>query len=169
MVTRIWLLILLLGTVWGLGGCYGGSRPPRIGNAALDFTIRDADRTVTLREFRGKVVVVNFWASWCPPCIAETPSLVRMQNRFKDKGVIVLGISADEDEHAYQAFLKKYYITFLTIRDPSAKVQNLYGTAKLPESYIIDAQGVLRRKVVNAIDWESPEITTFLMQTTEGR
>jgi cytochrome c biogenesis protein CcmG, thiol:disulfide interchange protein DsbE len=168
MGTRISLFILLLSGVCGLNGCYGGSRPPRIGNTALDFTIRDAGREVTLREFRGKVVVVNFWASWCPPCIAETPSLVRMQNRFKDKGVVVLGISADEDERAYQAFLKKYDITFLTIRDPSTRVQTLYGTAKLPESYIIDAQGVLRRKVVNAIDWETPEITTFLMRTTEG-
>ena len=73
-VIRILISLVLLGWICGLEGCYGGSRPPRIGNAALDFTIQDSDRKVTLRDFRGQVVVVNFWASYCPPCIAETPS-----------------------------------------------------------------------------------------------
>jgi len=165
--SRILIFALEVSWVCGLTGCYGGSRPPRIGGSALDFTLQDSDRKVTLRDFRGQVVVVNFWASWCPPCIAETPSLVRMQKRFKDKGVVVVGVSADEDEAAYHAFLKKYDITFVTVREPSAKLQHLYGTAQIPESYIIDAQGNLRRKVVNAIDWESPEIVTFLTRTAE--
>lgn len=168
-VRRIVVPVLVLTYVCALSGCYGGSRPPRIGSKALDFTIQDTDRKVSLLDFRGQVVVVNFWASWCPPCIAETPSLVRMQTRFKDKGVVVVGISADEDAAAYHAFLKRYDISFVTVRDPSAKVQHLYGTVQIPESYIIDGQGVLRRKIVNAIDWEQPEIMTFLTRTSEGR
>jgi cytochrome c biogenesis protein CcmG, thiol:disulfide interchange protein DsbE len=161
---KILVSILLLSCVCDLSSCYQGTRPLGIGKRALDFTIQDSDRRVTLRDFRGQVVVVNFWASWCPPCVEETPSLVRMQKRFKDKGVVVLGISADEDEAAYHAFLKKYDISFVTVRDPSAKVQHLYGTAQIPESYIIDGEGVLQRKIVNAIDWESPEILMFLRQ-----
>lgn len=152
-----------------LTSCYQGTRPPRIGKSALDFTIEDSDRKVSLRDLRGKVVVLNFWASWCPPCIEETPSLVRMQKRFKDKGVVVIGISADEDAAAYHAFIKKFDVSFVTVRDPSVKVQHLYGTVQIPESYIIDREGVLQRKIVNAIDWESPEITMFLTRTADLR
>ena len=92
-----------------------------------------------------------------------------MQTRLKGKGIVVLGVSADEDEAAYHAFIRKYDISFLTIRDPTAKLQHLYGTIQIPESYIIDANGVLRRKIVNAIDWESPEIINFLSALAEQR
>ena len=169
LLPRLLFSIILLAGTTELGGCYRGSRPPRIGSPALDFTIQDSERKVTLREFRGQVVVVNFWASWCPPCIAETPSLVRMQKRLAGKNVVVVGISADEDDNAYRAFLKKYDISFVTVRDPTAKIQHLYGTVQIPESYIIDRQGNLRRKIVNAIDWESPEIMTFLTRTADER
>ena len=166
---RIAASLLLASSVCYLNGCYGGSRPPRVGKPALDFTIQDDQKKVSLRDFRGQVLIVNFWASWCPPCIAETPSLVRMEKDLKSKGVVVLGVSADEDASAYHAFLKKYDITFLTVRDPSAKVQHEYGTKLIPESYVIDAQGVLRRKIVNAIDWESPEMLTFLTRVAADK
>ena len=65
-----------------LSGCYRGSRPPRIGTAAPEFTVQDADRKVTLSDFHGKVVLLNFWASWCTPCVEEMPSLVQLQQRF---------------------------------------------------------------------------------------
>jgi peroxiredoxin len=143
-------------------GCYSGSRPLRIGRAAPDFVIQDADRKVTLSDFKGKVVVLNFWASWCPPCVAETPSLVKMQNQLKDKGVVVVAVSADEDENAYHKFITKYGMDFVTVRDPSTKVQRLYGTIQLPETYIIDRDGVLRRKFANAFDWSTPEVTDYL-------
>ncbi len=69
-----------------LSGCYSGSRPSRVGKAAPDFTVHDSDRTVTLSQFKGQVVVLNFWATWCPPCIEEMPSLVRMQQRMQVPG-----------------------------------------------------------------------------------
>ena len=97
------LLLCLLGLI--LFGCYGGSRPPRIGSPAPDFTVQDSDRKVTLSELRGKVVVLNFWASWCPPCIEETPSLLDMQHKMRDKGVTVLAVSIDDDTGAYRKFL----------------------------------------------------------------
>ncbi|MGZ4821738.1 MAG: peroxiredoxin family protein, partial [Terriglobales bacterium] len=80
-----------------LSGCYSGSRPPRIGETAPDFSIQDTSRAVALHDFRGKVVVLNFWATWCPPCVEEMPSLVQMQSRLKDKGVTVLAVSVDVD------------------------------------------------------------------------
>ena len=145
-----------------LTGCYSGSRPPRIGSNAPDFTVQDADHKVTLSEFRGKVVVLNFWATWCPPCVEETPSLVQMQQRMKDKGVEVLAISLDVDEGAYRKFLKDYRVDLLTVRDADEKSNSLYGTFKFPETYIIDRNGVLRRKFVGPVDWNTPEITDYL-------
>lgn len=145
-----------------LSGCYSGSRPPRIGTDAPDFTVKDSERTVKLSDYRGQVVVLNFWASWCPPCIEETPSLVRMQARLKDKGIIVLAVSEDADEAAYRRFLQRFNSNLVSVRDPSAKTKGLYGTVLIPETYIIDRKGVVRRKFVSAVDWNSPEVVDFL-------
>ena len=145
-----------------LAGCYSGTRPPRIGTNAPDFTVQDSDRKVTLNELRGKVVVLNFWATWCPPCIEEMPSLVQMQQHLKNKGVEVLAVSIDVDENAYHKFLKDHGVDLLTVRDPDQKTSNLYGSYKWPETYIIDRNGVLRRKFIGAVDWNTPEITDFL-------
>lgn len=142
--------------------CYHGSAPKGIDAPAPNFTIQDDERKVALDQFRGKVVVLNFWASWCAPCITETPSLVSMQERLKNKGVVVVAISADEDEEAYHRFIKQYGISFVTVREPSMHTQHRYGTEQLPESYVIDRDGILRRRLINAADWNSPEITEFL-------
>jgi cytochrome c biogenesis protein CcmG/thiol:disulfide interchange protein DsbE len=145
-----------------LPACYRGSRPPRIGTAAPDFVVQDADRKITLSELHGKVVVLNFWATWCAPCVEEMPSLVQLQQRFKDKGVTVVGISIDVDGNAYHKFLKDYKIDFLTVRDPDQKTSSLYGTFKWPETYIIDRDGIVRRKFIGAVEWSQPEIVDFL-------
>jgi cytochrome c biogenesis protein CcmG/thiol:disulfide interchange protein DsbE len=145
-----------------LSGCYSGSRPPRIGSNALDFTIQDGQSKVTLSQFRGQVVVLNFWATWCPPCIEEMPSLVEMQRRLKAKGVTVLAVSVDVDESAYRQFVKDHNVNLLTVRDPDQKSSALYGTFKFPETYIVDRNGVIRRKFIGAVDWTAPEVTDFL-------
>jgi cytochrome c biogenesis protein CcmG, thiol:disulfide interchange protein DsbE len=153
------LACLLLGT---LCGCYSGSRPPRIGSNAPDFTVQDGQSKVTLSQFRGQVVVLNFWATWCPPCIEEMPSLVEMQRRLKAKGVTVVAVSVDVDEGAYQRFVKDHNVNLLTVRDPDQKSSALYGTFKFPETYIVDRNGVTRRKFIGAVDWTAPEVTDFL-------
>ncbi|MGA9041259.1 MAG: TlpA disulfide reductase family protein [Terriglobales bacterium] len=143
-------------------GCYRGSQPTLIGNAAPDFTVQDADRKVTLSDFRGQVVVLNFWATWCPPCVEETPSLLQMQQGLKNKGVTVVAVSIDDDDNAYHQFLKDYHFDLITVRDASKKSNNLYGTFKFPETYIIDRNGIVRRKFIGAVDWNQPEIVDFL-------
>jgi peroxiredoxin len=85
-----------------------------------------------------------------------------MQERTKNKGIVVLGVSIDVDGDAYHRFLKLHGINFLTVRDPEQKVPAIYGTTGWPETYIIDRQGVLRRKFVGAVDWTSPEVIDFL-------
>jgi cytochrome c biogenesis protein CcmG/thiol:disulfide interchange protein DsbE len=160
-VKRCSLLLALSATLLA-SACSAGSRPPRIGNAARDFTIQDADRQVSLNQFRGQVVVLNFWATWCPPCVQELPSMMTMQDRMRGKGVTVLGVSIDVDGDAYHRFLKLRNVNFVTVRDPEQKVATIYGTTGWPESYVIDRQGVLRRKFVGAVDWNSPEVLDFL-------
>jgi cytochrome c biogenesis protein CcmG, thiol:disulfide interchange protein DsbE len=145
-----------------LSGCYSGSRPPRIGTAAPDFTVHNTDRTVALSQLKGQVVVLNFWATWCPPCIEEMPSLVQMQQRMKDKGVTVLAVSVDVDEGSYQRFVKDHNVNLLSVRDGDGKSNALYGTFKFPETYIIDRDGIMRRKFIGAVDWTEPDVIEYL-------
>ena len=156
--SSIFACILLLAT----SACNTGTRPPRIGSAAPDFTVQDSQTKVTLSQYRGQVVVLNFWATWCPPCVEEIPSLVEMQRRLKAKGVTVIAVSVDVDENAYKQFVKDHNVDLLTVRDPSQKSNDLYGTFKFPETYVIDRKGVMRRKFIGAVDWTEPEITEFL-------
>ncbi len=145
-----------------LSACYSGTRPPRIGSVAPDFTLQDAQTKVTLSQFRGQVVVLNFWATWCPPCVEEMPSLVEMQRRMKAKGVTVLAVSIDVDESAYQKFVKDHAANLLTVRDPEQKTPMLYGTHGWPETFIIDRKGLMQRKFIGPVDWTGRDITDFL-------
>jgi peroxiredoxin len=157
-----WQPILLAGLMLWMTACYSGSRPPRIGESAPDFSLQDSTRTVALHDLRGKVVVLNFWATWCPPCVEEMPSLVQMQSALKDKGVTVLAVSLDVDGNAYHRFLRDHNVNLLAVRDPNQKSSTLYGTFKYPETYIIDRQGKVRRKFIGPVDWMQPEIVSYL-------
>ncbi len=156
------VVFLALGTLLLATSCYSGSRPPHVGSAAKDFIVQDSDRKVSLDQFRGQVLVLNFWATWCPPCVEELPSLMSMQDRMKAHGVTVLGVSIDVDADAYHRFLKLRNVNFLTVRDPEQKVAAMYGTSGWPETYIIDRKGVMRRKFIGAVDWNSPDVVQFL-------
>ncbi|MGZ4787230.1 MAG: TlpA family protein disulfide reductase [Terriglobales bacterium] len=158
MLRKILLFTLMLALV----GCYNNSRPTRIGNPAPDFVVQDGDKKVALHDFKGQVVVVNFWATWCGPCVQEMPSLIAMSQKLKDKGVTVLGVSIDVDQAAYNKFLQQHGVTFETVRDPDQKSSALYGTTGWPETFIVDRQGVLRRKFVGPVDWNNPEIVQYL-------
>ena len=144
-----------------LAGCYSGSRPTRIGSEAPDFTVKDDARAVSLHDLKGKIVVLNFWATWCPPCVEEMPSLVALQSKMKDQ-ITVLAVSVDVDEGAYKKFLKDHGVNLLTVRDPDQKSNTLYGTFKYPETYVIDRSGVVRRKFIGPVDWTSPDIVQYL-------
>ncbi|HEX6820928.1 MAG TPA: TlpA disulfide reductase family protein [Candidatus Sulfotelmatobacter sp.] len=161
MLRRFGFLTAVLASVL-CSGCYSGSRPPHVGSAAKEFTVADADHSVSLNQYRGQVVLVNFWATWCPPCVEELPSLMMLQERMKGRGVVVVGVSIDVDGDAYHRFLKLHNINFVTVRDPEQKVASMYGTSGWPETYIIDRQGVLRRKFVGPVDWNAPDVIAFL-------
>ena len=145
-----------------LSGCNRGDHPGRIGKAAPQFVMSDGTRTVDLSKLRGRVVVLNLWATWCAPCIEELPSLLEMQKKMPD--VVVVAVSMDQDPDVYQQFLVKHHVDVLTVRDAEMKVNALYGTVQIPETYVIDKQGILRRKFVSAQVWTSPEIMGYLQK-----
>jgi cytochrome c biogenesis protein CcmG/thiol:disulfide interchange protein DsbE len=152
--------VLALAWIVLLSACNGG-RPPRIGETAPDFTLTDSQRTVTLSQMRGKPVLLNFWATWCPPCIEEMPSLVELQKKMGDR-VTVLAVAEDADENAVKQFVRDHNVDVTVVRDAKQSVNALYGTFKFPETYVIDKDGVIRRKFIGATDWTNPEIVDYL-------
>jgi cytochrome c biogenesis protein CcmG/thiol:disulfide interchange protein DsbE len=143
-----------------VAGCDRGEHPENLGKQAPQFVVGDGTRTVDLSKLRGKVVVLNLWASFCAPCIEELPSLLALQRQMPD--LVIVAVSIDQDADVYHRFLEKNHVNLVTVRDADQRVNALYGTTQIPETYIIDRHGVLRRKFVSAQDWTSPEITSYL-------
>jgi cytochrome c biogenesis protein CcmG/thiol:disulfide interchange protein DsbE len=125
-----------------------------VGDSAPEFSIKaDNGRTITASNFGGRLLVLNFWATWCQPCVEEVPSLDEFAKQMEGSGVVVLGVSMDTNPSAYRAFLDRTHVSFMTARDPSAKISGDYGTFKYPESYIIDAKGKVVQKIIGATNW----------------
>lgn len=141
-------------------GCDRGTHPEQLGTPAPAFTLNDGQHTVDLSKLRGQVVVLNFWASWCAPCVEELPSLEQMQRDLPQ--VKVVAVSTDDDAAAYQRFLTQHSVSLLTVRDGEQRSNAMYGTFRYPETYVIDKNGVIRRKFIGPQDWTSPEIVGYL-------
>jgi cytochrome c biogenesis protein CcmG, thiol:disulfide interchange protein DsbE len=133
------------------------------GDKAPGFNLTADDGTgVRLDDYRGKYVLLNFWATWCPPCVEELPSLNGVYEQLRERGLVVLGVSVDEDKDLYQRFLEAHRVSFPTVRDPERSVSSRYGTTQYPETYLIDRQGVVIRKYVAGQNWRRPEILNYL-------
>ncbi len=134
----------------------------REGAKAPEFSIvTDSGRRVTPESFGGRVLVLNFWATWCTPCVEEIPSLNEMQKRFAKSGVVVVAVSIDKNERKYHSFLERIPVAFQTSWDPKAQVSAEYGTFQYPETYIIK-DGSVVRKFGNAEDWLSDDMTRYI-------
>jgi len=125
----------------------------------LDITL--GGRSAHLSDLKGKVVVLNFWASYCGSCVEEIPSLDRLQQRIKSRGGVVLGISIDEDPTPYEKFLVDHPIGFPTYCQRNKKVSLAYGTSMIPETYVIDRQGQIARKIIGPQQWDSAEMLLY--------
>jgi cytochrome c biogenesis protein CcmG/thiol:disulfide interchange protein DsbE len=132
------------------------------GKTAEDFPLDLSGKPTHLSDLRGKVVVLNFWASWCPPCVEETPALNHLEKYMASRNGMVLGVSIDDDPSAYKKFLKDQNVSFTTYSDPSMKkIERDYGTSMIPETYIIDRHGKIARKVIGPQQWDSPEMLAY--------
>ncbi len=129
------------------------------GDKAPNFRITtDAGKIISRNDFGGKVLVLNFWATWCPPCIDEIPSLDQMARQLGPKGVVVLGVSVDKNQETYRRFLAGVKPAFQTALDSEADISASYGTYKYPETYVIDSEGRVRQKHIGGRNWTDPEI-----------
>jgi cytochrome c biogenesis protein CcmG/thiol:disulfide interchange protein DsbE len=136
------------------------------GKTAEDFPLQVSGKPVHLSDFRGKVVVLNFWASWCQPCVEEAPGLNRLQKHIAPKNAILLGVAADENQAAYEKFLQDQAIVFPTYRDPGTKdnrspIADIFGTRIYPETYVIDRNGKIARKLIGYQQWDSPAMLAY--------
>jgi len=152
-----WMLAILLATVVG---CDRGSHPEQIGKPAPTFALNDGQQAVDLASLHGHVVLLNFWATWCGPCIQELPALEQMQRDLPQVNVVT--VSTDEDEATYRAFLLRNRVSLLSVREGDMKANELYGSIRYPETYAIDKNGIIRRKFIGPQDWASTEIENYL-------
>ena len=129
--------------VWGMG-----SRVPAVGTQVEDFRLVDLDgKSQSLSQYRGKVVLVNFWATWCKPCTTEMPAMQTTYDKLRDKGFVVLAINELEDEAKVREHIKQYGHTFPVLMDRENKVANQFGVFGLPVSVFIDEKGVVREYI----------------------
>lgn len=136
-----------------------------VGDSAPNFTVTtDTGAKVSLNDFGGKLLLLNFWGTWCAPCVQEVPSLNELQKRLGKSGLVVLGVSVDNNDAAYKAFLKRFNVVYSTSRDSERNVSMAYGTYKFPETYLIDKNGKVLQKYIGPPEkgWTDPEIMNSL-------
>lgn len=132
------VLLLTLGTVATVAAVEAGSRAPELNARTLD------GERLRMRDLRGKVVIVDFWASWCEPCKEELPVLDRLYQRYGDQGLVVVGVSVDRTERNARGFLRRNSVSFPIIHDADHAIAGRYSPPTMPSSYIVDRRGVIR-------------------------
>lgn len=130
------------------------------GTPAPDFTLPDLNGTNhTLSNYKGKVVFLNIWATWCKPCKDEMPSMEKLYQKFKNRDFVMLAVSVDKDgKKAVEPFMKEYGLTFPALLDPAGVTSKLYKTTGVPETFIIDKKGVVIHKVIGPRDWSKEPV-----------
>ena len=136
------------------------SGKPRLvkGVPAPNFTLPGLDgKMVSLDDYKGKVVLLNIWATWCPPCVEEMPSMEKLHIELKDEGFEILSVSIDElGAEAVLPFMKKHKLSFPALTDPKGVMKNLYRIIAVPESFIIDKNGIIVEEIIGPRDWATP-------------
>jgi len=166
------VIMVVLCSFLVLTGCSkkdGGQNAPLAGGsvegkAATDFTLKDLQgKDVRLADLTGKVVLLNFWATWCPPCREEIPSMVKLNTAMAGKSFQMLCVSIDDGGKAdVDDFLARQKVSLPALLDPTSAVAKQYGITGVPESFVIDKTGKIVKKVVGGLDWNSPEVVAFL-------
>ena len=138
-----------------------------VGRPAPDFTFSDLQgQEIALSSLRGNVVLLNIWATWCPTCVEEMPSLQRLHEAFQEKDFRVVSVSIDLlGAQVVAPFMRKYRLNFPALLDPRGTIKQTYATTGIPETFIIDREGILVRKVIGPRDWMDPHVVAFIRQT----
>ena len=173
----VWIIVVVLVGAAIYLVATSSSRPPGemaksvvVGDLAPDFQLEDTKgNRVSLSNLRGKVVMVNFWATWCPPCKEEMPSMEKLNQIMVGEDFVMLAINTEENGRSVvPAFLKNNPHDFTVLYDDNGTVQQQYGVYRFPESFIIRKDGIVDQKVIGAIDWASPETIAYIKSLTKG-
>ena len=165
----IFLLIVIMAGVFFLlqmkGSSFDQDKKPVVkpGLPAPNFTLPGLDgKMVSLTDYKGKVVFLNIWATWCLPCREEMPSMEKLYNELKGEEFEILAVSIDAlGAKVVAPFMKEHRLSFPALLDPEGTIRRLYWTTGIPESYIIDKSGIIVKKIIGARDWTSPESVRF--------
>ncbi|MCA1796382.1 MAG: TlpA family protein disulfide reductase [Geobacteraceae bacterium] len=135
-----------------------------MGETAPDFTLENMQgEEVTLSDLRGKVVLLNFWATWCPPCREEIPSMEKLYQHFEGQAFEMLAINVEENgPEVVGKFFEDKSHSFPILFDPQARAQRLYNVSKYPETFVVDRNGIVVEHVMGAIDWMQPSVVEYL-------
>ena len=162
-IMMIFLIIIGIGTIVLLqtkDSFFNLSEKPRFekGAPAPNFTLPGLDgKMVSLADYKGRVVLLNIWATWCPPCVEEMPSMEKLYQELKDEGFEILAVSIDESgAEAVLPFMKKHKLSFPALTDPEGVMKNLYRIIGVPESFIIDQNGIIVVEITGPRDWAAP-------------
>ena len=170
-----WIVVLAIVGLLGVG-LFAATRllgdelfPVTVGSKAPEFAAATVDATPvpkTLADFRGKVILLNVWATWCVPCVVEMPSIQKLHAEFADRGLQVIAVSVDDAgaEEKIRSFLVEHRLTFLVLHEPSGAIQRAYQTTGVPETFVIGADGVIRKKVIGISDWSSEANRALIAQ-----
>ena len=160
---RYFCLSLLL-LLFALPACTKEEKPAMEGNPAPNFTLKDlSGHDVRLADLRGKVVLLNFWATWCPPCREEIPSMMRLNLAMAGKPFQMLAVSINEGgAQEVEPYFRQSGTNLPALLDTTQAVSKRYGLTGVPESFVIDKKGVILKKVVGGMDWSDPSVIKFI-------
>ncbi len=139
-------------------------KAPAEKNPATDITVVSLDnQQITLSGLKGKVVLLNFWATWCPPCREEIPSMMKLNTLMAGKPFQMVAVSVDEGgKKAVEEFFKNTGYSIPAYIDSTGQVARMYGITGVPETFVIDKNGIIVKKVIGGLDWNSPDVIAFL-------
>ena len=162
-------ILLILMVIVGVGiivllqtkdSSFNLSGKPRLGKGvpAPDFTLPGLDgKKISIAEYKGKVIFLNIWATWCPPCVEEMPSMEKLYQKLKGESFEILAVSIDvSGSESVLPFMKKHKLSFPALLDTKGDIKSLYQTTGVPESFIIDKEGIIVEKIIGPRDWASP-------------
>ena len=160
--------VALAALVAATAGSCKSSGPPVSGDVAPDFVLQSLNgQTRKLSNYRGKVVLVNLWATWCPPCVEELPVLSKLAEDYAARGLVVLGVAGDEDTQAVRDFLAKSPVKFEVLFDPKGAIGTQYGITGYPETFFVDRAGKLRDKIIGSVPHKGSEAGKELIAKVE--
>lgn len=139
------------------------NKTPEKGDVAVDVLLHDLDgKTVKLSQFKGKVIILNFWATWCPPCREEMPSMDAMYKKFKGTDLVMLPVSIDDNTETIREFMKKNNYEMPAYHDANREAGSVYGITGVPETFLIDRKNIIAEKFIGPVDWSKPDVLQLI-------